>query len=244
MNILPTQVDLKFAAPAAAIALEAGSLVRGFYESGVETEYKGEADLVTEADRASERLIVERLHTPVSRPRRLWRRGQPRPDGIRIPLVYRPGRRDHKFCPSLPGLLRFHGTGTSSCAFIRRGKTDKSSPAVIYDPTRERTVRRGKGEGRYLNGRRIQVSRTATVAESLLATGFPSRKRHQNPNIHFYQEITMRSHGVRRAGFGRTRSCLYRLRTFRRILGVQPESVGHCRRVSHGDRSGRDAHVF
>ena len=62
MNLLPTQVDLKFAAPAAAIAIEAGNLVRGFYESGVETEYKGEADLVTEADRASERLIVERLH--------------------------------------------------------------------------------------------------------------------------------------------------------------------------------------
>jgi myo-inositol-1(or 4)-monophosphatase len=34
----------------------------------------------------------------------------------------------------------------------------------------------------------------------LLATGFPSRKRHASPNIHFYQEFTLRSHGVRRAG--------------------------------------------
>ena len=33
-----------------------------------------------------------------------------------------------------------------------------------------------------------------------LATGFPSRKRHASPNIHFYQEFTLRSHGVRRAG--------------------------------------------
>jgi myo-inositol-1(or 4)-monophosphatase len=38
------------------------------------------------------------------------------------------------------------------------------------------------------------------LAESLLATGFPSHKRHLNPNIHFYQEFTLRSHGVRRAG--------------------------------------------
>jgi myo-inositol-1(or 4)-monophosphatase len=38
------------------------------------------------------------------------------------------------------------------------------------------------------------------LQESLLATGFPSHKRHLNPNIHFYQQLTLRSHGVRRAG--------------------------------------------
>ena len=38
------------------------------------------------------------------------------------------------------------------------------------------------------------------LAEALVATGFPSRKRHMSPNIHFYQEFTLRSHGVRRAG--------------------------------------------
>jgi myo-inositol-1(or 4)-monophosphatase len=38
------------------------------------------------------------------------------------------------------------------------------------------------------------------LSESLLATGFPSHKRHKNPNIHFYHQITLRSHGVRRAG--------------------------------------------
>ena len=41
---------------------------------------------------------------------------------------------------------------------------------------------------------------TKHLAEALLATGFPSRKRHASPNIHFYQEFTLRSHGVRRAG--------------------------------------------
>ena len=46
--------------------------------------------------------------------------------------------------------------------------------------------------------RRFRAS--AELAEALLATGFPSRKRHASPNIHFYQEFTLRSHGVRRAG--------------------------------------------
>ena len=44
------------------------------------------------------------------------------------------------------------------------------------------------------------VSRIAALAEALVATGFPSRKRHETPNIHFYHEFSLRSHGVRRAG--------------------------------------------
>jgi myo-inositol-1(or 4)-monophosphatase len=57
-----------------------------------------------------------------------------------------------------------------------------------------------RGRGATLNGRPIHVSRVPELAESLVATGFPSRKRHAIPNIHFYQEFTLRSHGVRRAG--------------------------------------------
>src|SRR6202042_1911214 len=49
-------------------------------------------------------------------------------------------------------------------------------------------------------GAPMQVSQTAHLKECLWATGFPSRKRHKNPNIHFYHQITLRTHGVRRAG--------------------------------------------
>src|SRR5258708_17073182 len=38
------------------------------------------------------------------------------------------------------------------------------------------------------------------MEESLVATGFPSRKRHLNVNVHFYYQLAMLSHGVRRAG--------------------------------------------
>ena len=46
----------------------------------------------------------------------------------------------------------------------------------------------------------IHVSKTRSLQESLVATGFPSHKRHKNPNIYFYHQITLHSHGVRRAG--------------------------------------------
>src|SRR5436305_7742914 len=56
------------------------------------------------------------------------------------------------------------------------------------------------GSGSFLNDRPIHVSAVTRLKESLVATGFPSHKRHKNPNIHFYHQITLRSHGVRRAG--------------------------------------------
>ena len=54
--------------------------------------------------------------------------------------------------------------------------------------------------GAYLNGERIRVSNVKRLDESLVATGFPSRRRHQNVNVHFYYQLAMLTHGVRRAG--------------------------------------------
>jgi myo-inositol-1(or 4)-monophosphatase len=76
----------------------------------------------------------------------------------------------------------------------------KRIAGVVYDPTRPELFATEKGSGAYLNGKRIQVSATAKLSESLVATGFPSHKRHKNPNIFFYHQITLRTHGVRRAG--------------------------------------------
>jgi hypothetical protein len=82
------------------LAREAGTLLLSYFGK-VSIEYKGEVDLVTEADRASEKLLVERI--------RKRRRGQPQRDRQRLPLVYRSSRRNNELCPRLPGFLRFSG---------------------------------------------------------------------------------------------------------------------------------------
>jgi myo-inositol-1(or 4)-monophosphatase len=71
---------------------------------------------------------------------------------------------------------------------------------VVYDPTRDELFSAEQGRGAKLNGEPIHVSQTAQLKECLVATGFPSHKRHKNPNIYFYHQITLHSHGVRRAG--------------------------------------------
>ena len=49
-----------------AIAREAGALLLPYFHQGLKIEYKGDADLVTAADRASEMLIRERIRATVS----------------------------------------------------------------------------------------------------------------------------------------------------------------------------------
>src|SRR5262249_10071438 len=71
---------------------------------------------------------------------------------------------------------------------------------VVFDPTRNEMFVAERGKGAFLNGERIRVSEIPTLSQCLVATGFPSHKRHKNPNIYFYHQITSRTHGVRRAG--------------------------------------------
>ncbi|HEX3470029.1 MAG TPA: inositol monophosphatase family protein [Silvibacterium sp.] len=191
--------ELVFAAPASAIALEAGALLRDYYRRGVATEYKSDVDLVTEADRASEKLIVERLHALFPE------HGVYGEEGTRSNI-------DHEYrwyVDPLDGTTNFaHGFPVFcvSMGLERRAPSLAASQdgemiaGIIYDPLREELFTVEKGKGAFLNGAQIHVSRVAELAEALLATGFPSRKRHDNPNIHFYQQFTLRSHGVRRAG--------------------------------------------
>jgi myo-inositol-1(or 4)-monophosphatase len=86
------------------------------------------------------------------------------------------------------------------CVSIALEHRGELTAGTVYDPTRHEMFAAEKGAGAWLNDRPIRVSKVGELAESLVATGFPSQKRHKNPNIHFYHHITLKTHGVRRAG--------------------------------------------
>ena len=195
----PQTADFVWVPRAAEIAREAGARLRAFLAQGVETEYKGDVDLVTVADRAVEKLI--RTHIAETWPEH----GIYGEEGTREGLE----RQFRWYVDPLDGTTNFaHGLpqfcvsmGLEQRTLLRDGAGDgKLVAGVIYDPMRDELYCAEAGRGAFLNGKRMQVSRIPELAESLVATGFPSRKRHDNPNIHFYHEFTLRSHGVRRAG--------------------------------------------
>ena len=181
------------------IAREAGALLRDFYHRGVRTEYKGDVDLVTEADRASEKLIVSRLQE------KLPEHGVYGEEGTRSGLE----REFRWYVDPLDGTTNFaHGFPAFCVVLGCEHRAPGLAPdadgeivaGVIYDPLRDEMFSAARRAGATLNGEPIHVSRAKTLQESLIATGFPSQKRHRSPNVHFYQEFTLRSHGVRRAG--------------------------------------------
>jgi myo-inositol-1(or 4)-monophosphatase len=178
-----------FLTPMQDLAREAGALLMSYFGK-VSIEYKGDADLVTQADRSSEKLIVERI-------RKQW----PHHD-----LIGEEGSRtetgsDYRwYVDPLDGTTNFAHGYPVFCVSMGLEYKGELLAGVVYDPTRDEMFAAAKGSGAQLNGRAIRVSKTARLKESLVATGFPSHKRHKNPNINFYHQITLRSHGVRRAG--------------------------------------------
>ncbi|MGA8761985.1 MAG: inositol monophosphatase family protein [Candidatus Sulfotelmatobacter sp.] len=183
-----------------AIAREAGALLMPYFHQHLKIEYKGDADLVTEADRASEALIRERI-----------RQQFPGHDVLGEEQGLADQGSDYRwYVDPLDGTTNFaHGYPVFcvSMALEHRnlehgpgGRADNRIAGVVYDPTRDELFSAEQGRGAHLNGAPIHVSATANLKECLVATGFPSHKRHKNPNIFFYHQITLSTHGVRRAG--------------------------------------------
>ncbi len=172
------------------IAREAGALLLPFFKRRIGFEYKGDVDLVTEADRASEKLIVSRIKAE-------W----PSHDIMGEEGTRHVAGGEYKwYVDPLDGTTNFAHGFPVFCVSMGLEHKGELVLGVIYDPTRDELFSAEKGSGTHLNGERVYVSKTTRLCESLLGTGFPSHKRHKNPNIFFYHTLTLRSHGVRRAG--------------------------------------------
>jgi len=171
-------------------AREAGQILLAEFARPVRITYKGEVDLVTEADQRSEEAIVTRLHSRFPRHAIVAEEGGGKENDSRWRWYVDP----------LDGTTNFaHGY---PCFAVSIGLEEEGDllVGVIYQPITGELFTAVKGEGAYLNNKRIQVSQVDRLATSLLATGFPSKKRSSTQNINFYWEFTLRSHGVRRDG--------------------------------------------
>jgi myo-inositol-1(or 4)-monophosphatase len=181
MHVLETAVE---------IAREGGALIANYHQRHIPFETKGEFDLVTEADRASEKLIVERLRSHFPTHAIVAEEG----GGHESASEY------CWFIDPLDGTTNFAHGFPMFCVSMGLQRAGEPIAGVVYDPIRGELFTAERGAGAFLNHHRIHVSPVKTVSDSLASTGFPSRKRHHNINIHFYYQLAMASHGVRRTG--------------------------------------------
>jgi myo-inositol-1(or 4)-monophosphatase len=172
------------------IIREAGALLMSYFQRRIGYEYKGDVDLVTEADRASEKFFAERLRT------RWPEFGILGEEGTKSDL----GAEYRWLVDPLDGTTNFAHGFPVFCISIALVRGEELIAGFLYDPTRDEFFSAEHGAGAKLNGAAMHVSKTRTLSEAILGTGFPSHKRHKNPNVHFYHQLTLRSHGLRRAG--------------------------------------------
>ncbi len=172
------------------VAREAGGILLAEFDRPVKISYKGEVDLVTQADRRSEQAIVSRLREHFPDHAIVAEEG----GGAETASVYR------WHVDPLDGTTNFAHGYPCFAVSIGLEKDGEMLIGAIYQPVSKELFTASRGEGAYLNQEKIHVSRIEKLATSLLGTGFPSVKRTKSPNIHYYWDFTLRSHGVRRDG--------------------------------------------
>jgi myo-inositol-1(or 4)-monophosphatase len=174
-------------------AREAGAILRAEFARPKEISYKGEVDIVTESDRRSEALIVARIQKRYASHAIVAEEGG----------VGSAAAAGAEFCwhvDPIDGTTNFaHGY---PCFAVSIGLAQDGVPVagVVFNPVSDELFTAARGEGAYLNGKRIHVSPIEKLAVSLVATGFPTHHRKRSANMNYYWEFTLRSHGVRRDG--------------------------------------------
>lgn len=153
---------------------------------------KGRNDFVTEVDRSAEHEIITTVRRSYPSHGFLAEEsGATDPDAEFIWII-----------DPLDGTTNFlHGFPQFcvSLAVQYRGRIDH---AVIYDPWRQEIFTATRGDGAYLDGRRIRVSKAKGLDGALIGTGFPYRENLHflDPYLGMFRAVTMRAAGLRRPG--------------------------------------------
>ncbi|MFO7167616.1 MAG: inositol monophosphatase family protein [Chloroflexota bacterium] len=175
----------------AELARRAGALLRDGLGSTHAVELKSAFEVVTDVDRASEALIVEALaerfpdHTIISE------EGGGAERGSEFRWLIDPLDGTNNYAHGFPFFAVSIG--------LLRG--DQLALGVVYDPLRDELFAAERGRGATCNGRPLRVSGTASLAASLVSTGFPyTYSAGGENNLREFDMLQARTQGVRRAG--------------------------------------------
>ena len=176
-------------------ARDAGRILAERFGRKIEISNKSEIDLVTESDLASERLIIDRIKTQFPRHAILAEES-----GASGP-VDRESQSDWRWIiDPLDGTTNYAHGYPCFCVSIGLECSGRPEIGVVYDPLRDEMFTAERGKGAALNGRRIRVSPTPTLASALLCTGFPYDVREKSEFARHFSNFIMAAQGVRRDG--------------------------------------------
>jgi myo-inositol-1(or 4)-monophosphatase len=178
---------------------QAGAELMNYFGKSSNQRYKVDRSLVTDADLASERLILASLrsHYPndsiLSEEAGLYSKAKS--PGSSIWIV-----------DPLDGTTNFSNNYPFFCVSIARGVVRSDglvdvNLGAVYDPVRDRSYVAQKGGGAFLNGKSISVCPARAPEDSFLVTGFAyHRGENLEQDIKFFLRVAQTCQSIRRDG--------------------------------------------
>ncbi len=173
-------------------AKEAGKIVHEKFNDRHTIGYKGEVDVVTEADKASEAYILEQIHKHF-------------PGHAIITEETGEYEGDLNNCwiiDPLDGTVNYSHRLPIYSICIAFRHNGELTLGVVFDPSLDECFSAEKGKGAYLNGQPIQVSKAEKLIGTLLVSGFPYDRTSDDyfRALRLFGHMTTISQGVRRLG--------------------------------------------
>jgi myo-inositol-1(or 4)-monophosphatase len=179
---------------AACEAARRGAAVLEEWRNRFRVREKGRADLVTEADLGSQAAVRSYLQGRFPDHAFLGEedpspRARPGPDAAPTWIV-----------DPLDGTTNYVHDFPIYCVSIGFQVAGELVVGVILDPSRQELFAAAQGQGAWLNDRRLQTSQADSLAEALLATGFPPDMRGQDRTLGYWRSLGLRARALRRLG--------------------------------------------
>ena len=175
------------------LARDAGQLLLEKFGRITAVTKKGDINLVTEADLASEALIIERIksHHPKHAILAEEAGNAVVVDGTNVwKWIIDP----------LDGTTNYAHGYPCFAVTLALEHDGEVVVGVTFDPTRGELFAAEKGKGATLDGKRIRVSSTERLSEALICTGFPYDFKRKDDLARHLTAFLLSSRGIRRDG--------------------------------------------
>jgi len=177
------------------VARDAGNVLVDRLGRALQVSNKGAIDLVTEADLASEKLIIERIRSHYPRHAILAEESGASEDSGN------PSAAEWKWIiDPLDGTTNYAHGYPCFCVSIGVERAGKLELGVVYDPMRNEMFAAERGQGATLNERPVRVSKVDDLGRAMLCTGFPYNVRERPDFARDFTNFTMHAQAVRRDG--------------------------------------------
>ena len=175
-------------------ARQAGQILLEKFGRKIQISKKGDINLVTEADLASEKFIIEKINTFY--PKHTILAEESGASGVTLD-----GADVWKWIiDPLDGTTNFAHGYPCFCVTLALEHDGEIVVGATYDPTRNEMFAAEKGGGAFLDNRRIHVSDTEKLSEALIVTGFPYNFKEREDFAAHLTDFMLKSRGIRRDG--------------------------------------------